>query len=332
MTSLHNRNTVKVQTNGRLHMGFLDLNGELDRQFGSFGVGLNDIRTALTVSNTPANSDQSLHIEATGNDSERAASYAKTLCQHLDIRANIRININESITPHAGLGSGTQLALSVGKAITTLFDNPLSTAEIAALLGRGRRSSIGISTFDQGGFHIDCGASTGDSTQPPPVFFSMPFPGDWRFVLLFDHEHIGLHGTEESNAFTALAPFSSETASRLCRLTVMKLIPGLIEKNILDVGSTITEIQAYIGDHFAPVQGARFVSPAVTEQLDWFSNRQIAGYGQSSWGPTGFVLCENEQIAVKLCQESAHELADNRCELKIVSAANDSAQITFSTQ
>ena len=149
-----------------------------------------------------------------------------------------------------------------------------------------------------------------------------------RFILLFDYHHRGLHGEKETNAFSQLTPLSSGDAGRLCRLAVMQLIPALIEEDVVSFGQAITEVQAIVGDHFAPVQGGRFVSPCVREKLSWYSEHGAAGYGQSSWGPTGFVLCENEETARRLMRDSAAALPDNSCEERIAAAANHPAAIT----
>ena len=54
------------------------------------------------------------------------------------------INVLKSIPEHTGLGSGTQLALSVGTVISTLTKHKISIDELAIILDRGKRSGIGI--------------------------------------------------------------------------------------------------------------------------------------------------------------------------------------------
>jgi beta-RFAP synthase len=134
----------------------------------------------------------------------------------------------------------------------------------------------------------------------------LDFPPGWRLVLIFDGEREGLSGDAESAAFQALPPFPAETAGRLCRLTLMRLLPGLAEADFAAVAESIGEIQARVGDHFAPAQGGRFSSPRVAAALDWLRRAGFAGIGQSSWGPTGFVLVPDEARA----QSVARELAD----------------------
>ncbi len=306
-------------------MGFLDLNGDHGRQFGSFGVGLSDIRTVVSVTNCGSVAGPSL-IDVHGFEVERANKYAEILCRHFGIAAHLKIDISESIMPHAGLGSGTQLALALGFAIARLFDLQPNTREIAKLLDRGKRSSIGISTFDHGGFHMDCGSR--NDGEPPLPFFSVPFPQNWRFLLITDNHFEGLNGKEEAHAFKQLEPISAACAASLCRLAIMKLIPGLLEQDISTAGSAITEIQACVGDYFAPFQGGRFTSPAVTDVLEFCARENAAGYGQSSWGPTGFVLCDSEQNALNLKEALQQQLPTNDCIMQVVAAANTSAKVS----
>ena len=63
------------------------------------------------------------------------------------------------------------------------------------------------------------------------------------------------------------------------------------------VAEAVGEIQRVVGNHFAPAQGGCFSSPAVAEALYWLQSQGVTGCGQSSWGPTGFALVEDEGMA-----------------------------------
>jgi beta-ribofuranosylaminobenzene 5'-phosphate synthase len=91
-----------------------------------------------------------------------------------------------------------------------------------------------------------------------------------------------------------LPPFPAAAAADLCRLVMMQLLPALAEEDIGRFGEAIGILQKVVGDHFAPAQGGRFYSPAVTEVLSWLESEGIAGVGQSSWGPTGFAILGSE--------------------------------------
>ena len=67
------------------------------------------------------------------------------------------IKVNKFIPQHIGLGSGTQLSLSVGYLVSLFFDLKMTIDEIAVFLKRGKRSGIGIQSFKRGGFAVDLG-------------------------------------------------------------------------------------------------------------------------------------------------------------------------------
>jgi beta-ribofuranosylaminobenzene 5'-phosphate synthase len=284
------RHAVSVTAPARLHLGFLDLHGGLGRRFGSIGLTLEGVGTRLRLAAAE-------EISASGPDAERALDAARRLAQAWRTPP-VRVEIQEVISAHVGLGSGTQLRLAVGVGLARLFGLAAGTAEVARLLDRGARSGIGLGAFEQGGLLVDGGRGQGDAI--PPVVARLPFPEAWRVVLLLDEARYGLHGAAEVQAFERLPPFPEELAAHLCRLTLMRLLPAVALGDLENAGRALGEIQRVVGDHFAPAQGGRFASPAVAEALTWLASQGIEGIGQSSWGPTGFALVEDREAAVRL--------------------------------
>jgi beta-RFAP synthase len=287
---------VTVTVPGRLHLGFVDLNGELGRRFGSLGIALDQPRTKLTVARGEG-------LTAQGPDSERALATVRSLQQHFGVEGGASIRVESAIPEHIGLGSGTQLSLAVGVAVARLFGLRSDPWALARVLQRGARSSIGIASFEQGGVILDGGR--GDLDRPPPVVSRLPFPEAWRIVLIFDRSRRGLHGPAEAEAFRKLPPFPPDRAAHLCRLILMGALPALAEEDFREFSASIAELQRITGDHFAPLQGGRrFSSGAVAGVLDWLGAEGIAGVGQSSWGPTGFALLESEADAADIVRDA----------------------------
>jgi len=279
---------VAVTVPARLHLGFVDLNGELGRRFGSLGIAIDTPRTRLSV----GRGDK---LRAEGADAARAQRHLEVLIEHYGLDRRLALRVDESIPAHVGLGSGTQLALATGAAVARLVGLDLDARGVAGLLDRGARSSIGIATFEQGGVVLDGGR--GDNDEPPPVLSRLPFPEHWRALLIFDHCRQGLHGPEEAAAFRRLPPFPAAHAAHLCRLVLMVALPALAEEDLDRFGAAVAELQRASGDYFEPVQGARFMSRTVAEVLAWLEAEGIVGIGQSSWGPTGFGLIGSEAEA-----------------------------------
>jgi len=116
----HRPAALRVQAPGRLHLGFLDPAGTLGRRFGSLGLVVDGLETVIEL----------------GHADRDAFSAADTLCAaelpraraHLDAlrratgqAAPLHLHIAQALPAHAGFGSGTQLALAVGRAFSSLF-------------------------------------------------------------------------------------------------------------------------------------------------------------------------------------------------------------------
>ncbi len=309
---------VSVEAAARLHLGFLDMNGSLNRMYGGLGLSVTGLRTRLTLAPAAKTSVEGL-------ENERASKLLNTAIAALAPDRRYRLTIHEAIPAHSGLGSGTQLALAIAAALRQLENLPLDTPADAALLQRGARSGLGAGLFDQGGLVVDGGR--GATTLTPPVVSRLPLPQEWRILLIGDPAAVGLHGDGEREAFKALKPFSEEQAGVLCRLVLMQALPALAEQNIAAFGDAVTHIQAIIGDYFAPAQGGRrFMSARVETAAAAVAREGATGVGQTSWGPTGFAFVEGEFEAQRLA-ELARASGGSGLEVSIVEGLNRGAKI-----
>src|SRR6185312_8672142 len=243
--------SVTVTVPARLHFGFLDLNGGLGRRFGSIGLAVSDLRTRIVVS--PA-----AEVAVTGPEAERARLYVERLRELLMLRGGCRVRVDAAAPSHAGLGSGTQLALAIAAGLRRLHGLPFDMRGDAIRLGRGGRSGIGIGLFDSGGVVVDGGR--GASTDAAPIVSRMPFPEAWRIVLVLDPARIGVHGDDESAAFARLPPFAAVDAAHICRVVLMQALPALAESDLQNFAAAINEMQRLLGAYFAPLQGGHAFS------------------------------------------------------------------------
>ena len=104
-------------------MGFLDMDGSLGRRFGSIGIGLEEIQTTLVV-------EPSEILSAEGPDCERALKAAKKLEEQFGRPLPAKIRVEQCIPPHSGLGSGTQMALATGAALSVLHGLEMKPAAL----------------------------------------------------------------------------------------------------------------------------------------------------------------------------------------------------------
>ena len=310
---------VTVTVPARLHLGFLDLNGGLGRRFGSIGLAIDGLRTSITIG-------AASHMRVTGPENKRVHGYLQTMQRALDSDSACHVTINEVVPAHAGLGSGTQLALAVAAGVRRFHGLPLDVRGDAVRLGRGARSGVGIGLFDRGGLVVDGGR--GPLTTAAPVVSRMPFPDQWRILVVLDPHRQGVHGADERDVFSKLAPFSDAEAAHLCRLVLMKALPALAECDIAGFGSAIKEMQMLIGDYFAAIQGgSRFSSPDVAAALAVLEDEGAHGIGQSSWGPTGFAFAPSVEEANRLLESIRRHPRGRDLDIRAVSGLNRGAQI-----
>lgn len=315
----HKIEHVTVSAPARLHLGFVDLGGSLGRKFISAGLSIEGFKTTVTVS--PATK-----FSANGPASERALDYARSLFEKINLNGACHVEVHSLVPMHAGLGSGTQLALAVGVAIVKMMQVDIEVDEIAYLLGRGARSGIGVAAFKHGGMIIDGGR--GKHTRVPPTLAHHVFPETWRTLLILDQSDAGLHGTHEADAFSTLPEFSDQCAANLSRQVLTRILPGIVEKDVREFGLGVREIQQRIGDYFAPAQGGRYTSKAVAEVIEYLIEKDIPGVGQSSWGPTGFAFFDSETNAHAMLRQLQQKFAHlTQLSFKVVAGDNVGASI-----
>jgi beta-RFAP synthase len=310
---------IRVTAPARLHLGFLDLSGGLGRMYGSIGLAVDAPSTEVSVT-------RAADFSAVGPESDRVLRILRQSAEALGARSRYRAEVRSAIPAHAGLGSGTQLALAIGSAVMRLEGVAATPQELGNLAGRGARSSIGMTAFEEGGFIIDGGRGAQD--HPPPVLVRSDFPEAWRALLVFDPEAQGAHGDREAKAFAALPPFPEAEAAKLCRLVLMRLLPGIKETDIEAFGSALTEIQEIVGRHFSSAQGGSpWTSPAVGRLVRRLAEAGAVGLGQTSWGPTGFAFAATETAAAGLYDSVVGDATAWGLELMIVRGRNMGARI-----
>ncbi len=309
--------SVRVTAAARLHLGFLDLNGSLGRRFGSVGLAIDAFSTVVELREANA-------FVALGDERERAGRLALRFAERLGLDTAKALTVAQAIPAHAGLGSGTQLAIAIATAFRRFADLPLDPLGDARLLDRGARSGVGSALFQSGGLVVDAGR--GRDTDLPPVVSHLAFPEEWRVLLLLDPSMAGAHGDEEKRAFATLPPFPDASAAEICRRVLMQVLPGVAERDLAAFGDGITRIQELLGDHFAPAQGGgRFTSAAVGRVAQRLKSEGARGIGQSSWGPTGFAFAADEDQANYLARRARE--CDDAVEIRISRALAKGAEI-----
>ena len=310
-------NTVTVTTSARLHMGFFDLKGSAARKFGSLGLSIDAPCTQIILT-------KSDKIAMDANCDEKVVKIVENAVKFLKMEQKFSLGILQSMPQHAGLGSGTQMALAIGAGLNSLFNLNLTVLQIAKLSKRGGRSGIGIAAFEQGGVLVDGGKT---SNGLPEIALRQVFPDNWRVLLIADSAYTGVHGKVELQAFQSLKPAQHS----LHTMVFDHMMPALQRADLLVFGACMADLQAYNGDYFAPIQGGRYASNDVANVLLWLQQNGVACVGQSSWGPTGFTIVESEERANMLLKQLQQQFSGvNNISFQMVRGKNSGAVLTQS--
>lgn len=283
---------VTVQAPARLHFGILDLRGHRGRRFGGIGAAVPTPSVHIEV--TPG-----AQLTAEGPDAGRAHGFAQRYLAATGVAAGAHIRVVRAIPSHVGLGSGTQLALAVARALAELHGHPAEPLTLARRVGRGLRSAIGTWTFALGGFVLE-GGRRSDPHHVAPLISRLPIPSTWRCVIAIPEGKPGLSGAEEAEAFRRLPAPEEREVERVAHLVLMQLLPALADGDLTGFGAALTELQQVTGSWFASAQGGAFAPGPTRELVERLSSLGAAGVGQSSWGPTVYGLAADDATAAEL--------------------------------
>jgi beta-ribofuranosylaminobenzene 5'-phosphate synthase len=293
---------VSVESAARLHFGLLDLRGSLGRTFGGVGAPAPGVTVRVSVAQADV-------IRASGPDADRAAEFARRFLAFHGITTGADVRVERAVPSHAGLGSGTQLALCVARALAELHDIDPSAPGLAMAVGRARRSAVGTWTFAGGGFVLEGGRRDNDE-RVAPLLARLTFPSRWRCVLAVPNTRPGVSGSAEIAAFASLAPPPQQEVERVAHLVLMAMLPAIVDGDVVTFGRALTEVQRLNGGWFAKAQGGTFApgptADLVARMLEWGA----AGVGQSSWGPAAYGIVDGEDAAQHLGARVRDALGD----------------------
>ncbi|MFB6132042.1 MAG: beta-ribofuranosylaminobenzene 5'-phosphate synthase family protein [Halanaeroarchaeum sp.] len=287
---------VRVDAGARLHFGFVNLSLSHERLYGSLGVALAEPR--VVVEAEPAG-------KVRADDDVR--SLVEQVVSLLDV-PGARVRVDTTYARHVGLGSGTQLALSVLAAVARAHDMVPRVRSRAPDLGRGGRSGVGVATFEDGGFVLDDGHPTGQFTTDPPAVgdWTVPrvaanheVPDDWRFLVVVPAGSPGRHGPVEERSMRATVERADPAlADRIAGLVVRRILPAVTAGDVSTFGDAVAELGRLNGRWYAEEQGGVY-RPPVGELVTRLSKEPaIEGAGQSSWGPAVYGVTDVENVAV----------------------------------
>lgn len=293
---MQTREVVFVETAARLHFGVLDLRGATGRWFGGLGAAAPAPRLLVSA-------ERDEKVSASGEDADRAAAFASRYLGEHGIATGARIVVHRALPPHSGLGSGTQLALSVARALAELHGLSTDARALASAVGRARRSAVGTWTFAHGGFVVE-GGRLRESDGCGPLIARLCFPESWRCVLAIpEAAQPSMSGAAEEAVFAALPQPSEREVQKVAHLVLMLMLPALADGDLRAFGSALTEVQQITGRWFATIQGGAFANGRSAELIARMTELGAEGVGQSSWGPAVYGIVQGDAAATRMANE-----------------------------
>ncbi len=284
-----------VSVGARLHFGFQNLSLARERLYGGLGVALE--RPRVTVRAEPA---KTVRAEPT------LEGYASRTVDVLGV-PGVTLTLEESLPRHVGLGSGTQLALSVLLATARAYGREVNVRRHAPALGRGGRSGIGVGAFEDGGFIVDAGHPTSRFTTAPPADgdWTVPpvvarhhLPARWRFLVVLPDAPPGRSGEDEDTSMrTVVERADPAVADEIASVLTHRLLPAAAEGRLEAFGDGIERIGRLNGQWYTDTQGGVYRPPAGA-LIDGLAECPVlSGVGQSSWGPAVYGVTDIDHVA-----------------------------------
>ena len=219
---------LSVTTGSRLHFGLFSV-GRVDDQpqFGGCGMMVKHPQNQITLQ--PGFTETKLNAtlgvkkwfenakKVHGDMSEQWASTPA-------------IQINQTAARHSGFGSGTQLALATGLALSTWHELAICDADqLSTIMERGLRSAIGAHGFFRGGFLVDQGKR--NDGELASLELNMDFPEAWPVLILNLKSAHGIHGEAELAAFRKLPTSSRDHRDRMIDMVKNQIAPAVAATN-----------------------------------------------------------------------------------------------------
>ena len=260
---------VLVRAPARLHLGFIP--AVYDSTPGSVAVSINSPFLEISL-------EKSRELHVSGPLSDEIFRMAMDFIENYAPERGVEIEVRNAIPRHAGFGSGTRMALSVGMGISALYDLEIEIHEIADFFGRGRNSRAGIESLVKGGLVI---------IHPDGRASSIITPSDWRFVVALPESRHDFYGEEEKKAMKRMDKGIGNSED----LAVM-LEKAIESRDISKTGKILERIDRETGKMFSASQKGDFSHEIVSELIQAGMAAGAYGAGQSSWGPAVYFLVD----------------------------------------
>ncbi len=266
-------------------------------------------------------------LAATGPAADRAMDFARRFAayHHLAEEPPCRIEVVRLSRQHVGLGVGTSLGMAVAAGLAAWLGlPPLPAEQLAARVGRGRRSAVGAHGFVHGGLIVEGGKSSAEEVSP--LVARVELPGSWRFVLIIPAGE-GLSGNDEELAFRRLPAVSAEASAALREELLGRLLPGARSGDFDGFSESLYRFNRAAGECYAAYQAGPYATGQLADLVAAVRAEGIRGVGQSSWGPTLFALLPDQASAERFVRDVSTQSWAKQAEWIVTPPSGHGAQV-----
>ena len=263
---------------------------EINWNDGGIGLALSDPQFVLESEETNEKGFTLEFADGIREDSreeclEKIPNAAEKIAKLCDIESGFHFKVLEAYPAHSGLGSGTQIAVCTAHLMTETAGLKFTSRELSTMVGRGGTSGIGTFAHDLGGFIVDGGhsleekpgflPSSASKAKPATLIARYEFPEEWNILLAMPEVEEHMHDQQEVNVFQTYCPIPKTEVEQVSHLILMNLLPFLLEKDIVNFGWAIKELQKVgfnklehsLDPHYLPTMQAR---PYLIHCLRWW--------------------------------------------------------------
>ncbi len=261
---------VVVRAPSRLHLGFIPPVKEGESP-GSAAVAIERPFIEMVMT-------ESEDIHVSGAYSALIFEMAADFLSGFAPGKGVDIDVRDAMKRHAGFGSGTRMAMSVGMGISGLYGLGLAPYDIAKFFGRGRNSVAGIETLIHGGMAI---VHPGGEISRPRI------PEGWSFIIALPASRHDFHGDEERKAMASMKKHITEDD------LASMLDDAIRSADIEEAGRLLERIDLETGKMFSGAQEGDYSHRMVGDLIRAGKEAGAYGAGQSSWGPAVYFLVDD---------------------------------------
>jgi beta-ribofuranosylaminobenzene 5'-phosphate synthase len=243
------------------------------------------------------------------------------------LKSSVNIDIKGNLLFHCGLGVGTALTLAAIESLFIVNDKKISDEKIQELSGRGGTSGIGLYTYFEGGFILDAGVSQDGNKHIPSSYNTLnklplkllrvDLPS-WNCIFVIPKGENQTFGIEEKSFFEKNTPINSASAFEASYLSLMGVIPSLLESDYEKFKKSVFKIQDTVWKKLEICNSTE----EVTKLIERGKNSNIA-CGMSSIG-SGVYFISDESIT-----NFSDELKDDGFDVYDLELSNTGRDVSY---